>query len=74
MKLLKTITVKPKVIIEIWEADDGTVILGGIGWIEYWDWESREETEWKPDKSQIMTIEDSLKKIDRKQKAKKEEK
>lgn len=50
MKLLKTIIIKSKVVIHVWEADDGTIILGGIGWIEYFDYEHQKLLELEKEK------------------------
>jgi len=37
MTLLKTIMINDA-IIDIWRDKDGTIILGGVGWIEYYDY------------------------------------
>lgn len=37
MRLVKTIKVG-KAIIDIWQDDDGDVVVGGLNWYEYYDY------------------------------------
>jgi len=39
MKLLRTLKIKDA-IIHVWQDDDGSIILGGLGWYEYSDYEN----------------------------------
>jgi len=66
MKHIKTIAIKDAVI-DIWEDDEGTIIVGGVGWVEYNDYEDK-NIEWKPDKSQIKTTEQVLKEMKEREK------
>lgn len=42
MKLVKTLKIG-KAVIDIWQDDDGTIIVGGHHWYEYNDYESLEK-------------------------------
>lgn len=44
MKQIKTMKIG-NAIIDVWQDDDGNIILGGINWYEYNDYEKLKETE-----------------------------
>jgi len=41
LKLIKSISVNGA-IINVYKAEDGTIVLGGLGWIERFEWEKKE--------------------------------